>query len=309
MMYFLIVVAIVLAYLLDLCVGDPIHWPHPVVGFGRLIAGGEKRWNNGAHRLLKGACLAVGLIVGTGLFFGALKWLGRSVHPVLEAVLVFVFFFYGIANRTIVHEGRMVFQALDRQGLDAGRVQLSRIVGRDTSQLTPQQIRTAVLETMAENLSDGVVAPVFWFLVGGIPGMMAYKMVNTLDSMIGYKNDRYLLFGRVAARIDDVANYIPARLTALLMALVTFSVRALQFIVKFGRLHSSPNSGFPEAALAGILNVRFGGPNVYHGILVEKPFIGIHARDIVTNDFRVAAYVNHAVCLVMVLLALVFQFV
>ncbi len=300
----IIIYAILLAYLLDLLIGDPIALPHPVVGFGKLIALGEKRLNVGNHRLLMGLVLSVGLIVLVWDLFFAMMHLAGLLSAWLEAALVFVFFFYGIANRTLIREGKMVFSVLNSQGVEAGRRQLSRIVGRDTSQLTPQQIRTAVLETMAENLSDGVVAPIFWFIVGGIPAMMAYKMVNTLDSMIGYKSDRYLLFGRVAARIDDVANFIPARLTALLMCLVTFSVRALVFIFKFGRLHSSPNSGYPESAMAGILNVRFGGSNVYHGQRVDKPFIGSNDREINHRDFYTAAYVNHAVCAAMVIICL-----
>jgi adenosylcobinamide-phosphate synthase len=301
----IIIYAILLAYLLDLLIGDPIALPHPVVGFGKLIALGEKRLNVGSHRLLMGLVLSVGLIVLVWDLFFAMMHLAGLLSAWLEAALVFVFFFYGIANRTLIREGKMVFSVLNNLGVEAGRKQLSRIVGRDTSQLTPQQIRTAVLETMAENLSDGVVAPIFWFIVGGIPAMMAYKMVNTLDSMIGYKSDRYLLFGRVAARIDDVANFIPARLTALLMCLVTFSVRALVFIFKFGRLHSSPNSGYPEAAMAGILNVRFGGSNVYHGQRVDKPFIGSNNREITHRDFYTAAYVNHAVCVVMVIISII----
>lgn len=300
----IIIYAILLAYLLDLLIGDPIALPHPVVGFGKLIALGEKRLNVGNHRLLMGLVLSVGLIVLVWDLFFAMMHLAGLLSAWLEAALVFVFFFYGIANRTLIREGKMVFSVLNSQGVEAGRKQLSRIVGRDTSQLTPQQIRTAVLETMAENLSDGVVAPIFWFIVGGIPAMMAYKMVNTLDSMIGYKSDRYLLFGKVAARIDDVANFIPARLTALLMCLVTFSVRALVFIFKFGRLHSSPNSGYPESAMAGILNVRFGGSNVYYGQRVDKPFIGSNDREINHRDFYMAAYVNHAVCAAMVIICL-----
>ena len=151
----------------------------------------------------------------------------------------------------------MVFEAVDRS-LDEGRRQVGRIVGRDTSALSAQEVRTAALETLAENLSDGVIAPLFWYAVLGVPGMMAYKMVNTLDSMIGYRNERYRQFGCIAARIDDVANYIPARLTALLMIIVSGRLSLFRFVGKYGSRHASPNSGYPEAALAGILNCRFG---------------------------------------------------
>ena len=132
-------------------------------------------------------------------------------------------------------------------------------MGRDTSQLSAQEVRTAALETLAENLSDGVIAPLFWFALLGTPGMLAYKMVNTLDSMVGYRTERYKDFGCWAARIDDVANYIPARLTALLMVIASGKLSLMKFVWKNGRKHASPNSGYPEAALAGILNCRFGG--------------------------------------------------
>jgi cobalamin biosynthesis protein CobD len=185
----------------------------------------------------------------------------------------------------------MVFEALECSTAK-GRQQLSRIVGRDTAQLEPQQIRKAALETLAENLSDGVIAPLFWFALLGAPGMLTYKMINTLDSMIGYKNERYLHFGKFAARLDDVANYLPARLTVLIMLLVKGKISDISFILKFGKCHSSPNSGYPEAALASILNCRFGGPNSYFGKIVDKTFIGTNEREISSDDMKIAINTN-----------------
>ena len=195
----------------------------------------------------------------------------------------------------------MVFEAVDRS-LDEGRKQVARIVGRDTSALSAQEVRTAALESLAENLSDGVIAPLFWYAVLGVPGMMAYKMVNTLDSMIGYRNERYRQFGCIAARIDDVANYIPARLTALLMILVSGRFSLLRFVGKYGSRHASPNSGYPEAALAGILNCRFGGPHYYFGEEVWKPFIGNNERALTTEDMKKAVCVNRQAEVLMVVL-------
>lgn len=300
-----IIIAIVLAYVADLLLGDPVWLPHPVVGMGHFIARGEKLLNKGRHRIFKGAILT---FVGVVLVVLSMLFIYRYLHdvsPILSACLVAVMVYFFIANRTLIREGKMVFDRLEKDGLEAGRQQLSRIVGRDTSKLSAQQIKTAVLETMSENLSDGVVAPLFWFIIAGLPGMAAYKMINTLDSMIGYKSDRYYEFGRVAARLDDVANYIPARLTAFLMTLMARSGRAFRFIRQFGHLHSSPNSGYPESALAGILDVRFGGPNIYHGQLVEKPFIGENPRDIVRADYRYTAMINHCICLIMIVLSIV----
>jgi adenosylcobinamide-phosphate synthase len=171
-----------------------------------------------------------------------------------------------------------------------------------TSALSAQEVRTAALETLAENLSDGVIAPLFWYAVLGVPGMMAYKMVNTLDSMIGYRNERYRQFGCIAARIDDVANYIPARLTALLMILVSGRFSLLRFVGKYGSRHASPNSGYPEAALAGILNCRFGGPHYYFGEEVWKPFIGNNERALTTEDMKKAVCVNRQAEVLMVVL-------
>ncbi|WP_308773677.1 adenosylcobinamide-phosphate synthase CbiB [uncultured Bacteroides sp.] len=277
--------------LLDKLLGDPLWLPHPVVGFGKLIARCERRGNQSTHRKRNGALTAVGLIllvflVSWGLLEGA-----NRVHPWLKVILSVVAVFYCLAGKTLIDEVRRVFEAADIS-LEAGRKQVSRIVGRDTSALSDQEVRTAALETLAENLSDGVIAPLFWYFLLGVPGMLAYKMVNTLDSMIGYRNARYKDFGCWAARIDDVANYLPARLTALLMVLVSGRWSLLKFVAHYGRMHASPNSGYPEAALAGILNCRFGGPHEYFGETVYKPFIGSNPRPINSDDMRRAIRIN-----------------
>ena len=179
-------------------------------------------------------------------------------------------------------------------------------MGRDTSELSAQEVRTAALETLAENLSDGVIAPLFWFALLGTPGMLAYKMVNTLDSMIGYRTERYRDFGCWAAHIDDVANYIPARLTAFLMilphAIINCQFSIFKFVLKYGRNHASPNSGYPEAALAGILDCRFGGPHYYFGQLFPKPYIGSNDRLLTTDDMRIAIRVNRVTEILMVII-------
>ena len=277
--------------LLDALIGDPAWLPHPVVGMGKLIGGAEKALNHGARRMLKGALAAIILIAFTYLlFFFLTHWLyvlNRWAGICFEALMVFCF----LAGKTLIREVRMVFQAVD-ESLDKGRAQLARIVGRDTAQLDAQEIRTAALETLAENLSDGVIAPLFWYMLLGIPGMAAYKMINTLDSMIGYKTDRYKDFGCWAAHIDDIANWGPARLTALLMVLVAGRPGLLGFVHKYGRQHASPNSGYPESALAGILDCRFGGTHSYFGQEFYKPYIGENPRELTTNDARKAIRIN-----------------
>lgn len=292
-----VILPLLLGWFLDLLIGDPAWLPHPVVGFGKMISFGEHRLNKGTHRKLKGALMAIVLI---SMVF-AVAYFGLSILPPFGRVGVdLILIFYCLAGTTLIREVRQVFLALDRS-LDEGRKQVARIVGRDTSELSAQEVRTAALETLAENLSDGVIAPLFWFAILGIPGMLAYKMVNTLDSMIGYKTDRYRDFGCWAAHIDDIANYIPARLTALLMIVAAGEPRLTGFVWRNGRNHASPNSGYPEAALAGILNCRFGGPHYYFGQLFDKPFIGTNDRPLTTDDMRTAVQINRTAEVLMVL--------
>ena len=285
------VLPLLIGWLLDLALGDPSWLPHPVVGFGRMISWCEHRWNGGAHRKWKGGVVAVALIALVFFATFAVLYGLSSLSVVVGVCLKGVLVFCCLAGTTLIREVKEVFRATDRS-LEEGRRQVARIVGRDTSQLSAQEIRTAALETLAENLSDGVIAPLFWLAVGGVPGMMAYKMVNTLDSMIGYRTERFRDFGCVAARIDDLANYLPARLTALLMVVVSGRLSLFRFVARYGHRHASPNSGYPEAALAGILDCRFGGPHYYFGELFDKPYIGENDRELTSNDMRTAVKIN-----------------
>ncbi len=297
----ILILPLLLGWLLDFIFGDPVRLPHPVVWFGKMISFGERRLNKGKHRMAKGAVLSVGLILMVFLAVWGLKRLVPNM--VLWLVLDTIIIFYCLAGTTLIREVRDVFLALDRS-LDEGRRQVARIVGRDTTELTAQEVRTAALETLAENLSDGVIAPLFWLALLGTPGMLAYKMVNTLDSMIGYRTERYRQFGCWAARIDDVANFIPARLTALLMVIASGRLSLMKFVWHNGRRHASPNSGYPEAALAGVLNCRFGGPHIYFGELFDKPYIGENERELTTQDMRTAVRINRIAELLMLALTL-----
>ena len=294
------VISLLIGWLLDLVFGDPQRLPHPVVWFGKMISAIEHALNKGRHRLMKGAVTAIGLIL---LVYGAGWVIRHLLHGVgIYAVMVFdvIVIFYCLAGTTLIREVREVFLALDRS-LEEGRTQVARIVGRDTTQLSAQEVRQAALETLAENLSDGVIAPLIFLALLGTPGMLAYKMVNTLDSMIGYRTQRYKDFGCWAAHIDDIANYIPARLTALLMVMVSGRWSLVRFVWRYGNHHASPNSGYPEAALAGILDCRFGGPHYYFGELFDKPFIGENDRSLTTADMRTAIRVNRMAEVAMVL--------
>ncbi len=314
------ILPLLMGWVLDLILGDPQWMPHPVVGFGKMIALGEKQLNKGSHRKLKGALLAIFLVALVFVVIFILDQQLSNLNALLSIAFRTLIIFWCLAGTTLIREVRQTFLAVDRS-LEEGRKQVARIVGRDTTQLSAQEIRTAALETLAENLSDGVIAPLFWLAIGGVPGMLTYKMVNTLDSMIGYKTDRYRDFGCFAARLDDVANYLPARITAFLMIvpklmtinthhgskLFTFHFSLFTFVRENGRRHASPNSGYPEAALAGILNCRFGGPHTYFGQLFDKPYIGENDRLLTTDDMHVAIRINRmAECIALLFIVFIY---
>ncbi|WP_084608589.1 adenosylcobinamide-phosphate synthase CbiB [Xylanibacter oryzae] len=300
---------LIFAWLLDLVFGDPIWFPHPVVLFGKIISFGNKCLNKGRYRKIKGAFMAAILVVLVYILISLLVYICNKYFfkkPYVDIVVETLIIFSCLAGTTLIREVRNVFFALDRS-LDEGRSQVSRIVGRDTSNLSAQEVRKAALETLAENLSDGVIAPLFWYLILGVSGMLAYKMINTLDSMIGYRTIRYKEFGCFAAHMDDVANYIPARLTACLMALVGTIINkrsiiyTIKFIKRYGRNHASPNSGYPESALAGILDCQFGGPHYYFGEYFHKPFIGYNDRQLSTIDMKKAVKINRVAEAIMIM--------
>lgn len=305
-------VSLIIGWIADCILGDPEWLPHPIVVFGRVIAFGERKLNKGQRRCLKGAALTIVLTACTFMLFTLILSLFDDVIcVVLEAVCIF----YCLAGTTLVREVKSVFAAVN-VSVEQGRAQVARIVGRDTSELSAQEIRLAALETLAENLSDGVVAPLFWLVVLGVPGMMTYKMINTLDSMIGYRTRRFRRFGMLAARLDDVVNWVPARLTAMLMLLVSVVITPMSRsrfmsiwhdILMFSKAHLSPNSGWPEAALASILACRFGGPHIYYGEMISKPYIGRYNREITSKDLIVAIKLNRYVELVIIVLLLLFS--
>ncbi|KGI59666.1 cobalamin biosynthesis protein CobD [Prevotella sp. DNF00663] len=305
MAYIAKILSLIIGWVLDFCLGDPERLPHPIVLFGKTIAFGERIMNRGRHRMLKGGVMALALIgsVYTLAYFliHELSFISIWLEIGIESILIF----FCLAGTTLIKESKQVFSALEHS-LEEGRAQVSRIVGRDTSSLSEQEIKQATLETLSENLSDGVVAPLFWLAILGVPGILTYKMVNTLDSMIGYRTLRYLLFGSIAARIDDIANYLPARLTALMMLLVSGKFRQIKFVMHYGKAHLSPNSGYPESALAAILDCRFGGSHLYFGEWVDKPMIGFNPRELTIMDLKKAIIINRSVELLTIIALIVF---
>jgi len=273
-------VIVLAAVVLDLVLGDPRALPHPVVAIGRMISFLE----NPLRRLFKNARLAgVALLLTTvGLTYACAALLVNAAYalsPVAGFVMALYFAWVSLAARSLHLESAKVAKALLSGDLAGARLALSYIVGRETAELDEPEVVRGAVETVAENTGDGVIAPLFYLMLGGPPLAMAYKAVNTLDSMVGYKNERYLEYGWASARFDDLANYLPARLTGLLMVLAApvcalSGSGAWRIMRRDCRNHSSPNSGFPEAAAAGALGVRLGGANRYFGRVVEKPTIG-----------------------------------
>ena len=286
---------ILAAWVLDAALGDPrwIPWPHPVVLMGRAVAALERRLRRpGAgppDLLLRGGALWAAVVAGSFLAAWAL-WAGLGLlHPLLGRASGVYLAYACLATRELDREARSVLRALRQGRLRAARERLARIVGRDTGALPPEGVARAAVETVAENASDGVVAPLFYLALGAAAGLgpclgVAYKAANTLDSMVGYRDDRYRLFGRVSARADDAANWVPARLTAALAALGAAllwarGTAALRTAWRHRRRSPSPNAGWPEAAFAGALGVRLGGPRSYRGVPSPHPWIGTAGGD------------------------------
>jgi len=271
------------AFVLDLVAGDPEGMPHPVRWIGRLVSALESVVRRVARTprglRLGGAAMAlVAVAVTYGAAAGAL-YLASTVSAALLFVLSVYLVWTGLAVRSLGREAAGVIRSLDDHGLGAARRSVARIVGRDTGDLSREEVLRATAETVSENTSDGCVAPLFYLAIGGPPLMLAYKAVNTLDSMVGYRCDRYRDLGRFAARLDDAVNYVPARLTALAMVAASLILGydwrgAVRILARDGRRHPSPNAGLPEAAAAGALGLRFGGRASYGGVVSDKPSIG-----------------------------------
>jgi adenosylcobinamide-phosphate synthase len=293
------------AFILDLLAGDPKWLPHPIIWMGRAISFFEpecrKRFENSFKA---GLFFALGLIAATFGLTWCVVFIAGRIHPVAAVMVQTVLIFYSFSTQSLYKAAMEVFIPLAKGDPAQARIKVGYIVGRQTQSLDEAGITRAACETVAENFVDGFLSPLCFALVLGAPGAMMYKMINTLDSMVGYKNDTYILFGRAAARIDDVANYVPARLSiamivpAAAMLSLSRARRAFSTAITQGRNHKSPNAGFPEAAFAGALGVRFGGPNIYHGKRVDKPYIGGRFND------PKPAHIERA-CELMVLSALV----
>ena len=286
--------AVLGGFVLDLLFGDPAWLPHPVVYMGRAISALERRMRARLPRtpqgeLLGGAILAFCLPVGTFLLTSLVCLGAAALSPWLGLAVQMFWCGQALAAKGLVQESTNVYVQLKKGDLPAARKAVSRIVGRDTEALTAEGVTKAAVETVAENASDGVIAPLLYMLLGGAPLALTYKAINTMDSMVGYKNEKYLYFGRAAAKLDDVANYIPSRLAALLWIMAAAFTRndakgAWRIWRRDRRNHTSPNSAQTESACAGALGVQLAGPAYYFGEYYPKPTIGDPLRPIEPED-------------------------
>ena len=308
--------AIVAGFILDLIFGDP-HWlPHPICLIGNLIGFLEKNLRRllapGKTALLLGGALMVVIVISLSYVVPyAVLMLAEQVSPWLRFALETIMFYQIFATKCLRDESMKVYTALHNNDLEDARVKLSWIVGRDTKELTTEEVTKGAVETVAENTADGIIAPMFYMFIGGAPLAFLYKGINTMDSMVGYKNDKFLYFGRCAAKLDDVANFIPARITGILMILASYFLNmnaagAWKIFWRDRYNHLSPNSAMTESVTAGALNIQLGGDHYYFGKLVHKDTIGDDIRPVVAEDI---VAVNNLLYMTAVISLLLFSLV
>ena len=300
-----------IAFLVDLIIGDPYWFPHPVRFIGKYISSAEKfiRKKTSTDKGLKigGVVLTISTVLLTYLITLLILFLAAKVHIYLFIFINIILLWTTLATKCLKDESTKVYNVLKEGDLPEARKLLSYLVGRDTGELNANEVAKATLETVVENTADGVIAPLFYMFIGGAPLALAYKAINTLDSMVGYKNEKYLHLGCVSAKLDDIANYIPARITGLLLVIASGILkldmkRSYKILLRDRKNHSSPNCGYPEAATAGALGIQLGGAHYYFGELVHKPTIGDNTREVTYEDIKLSnklMYVSSIVALVL----------
>jgi adenosylcobinamide-phosphate synthase len=275
-----------IAFILDLIMGDPLFLPHPVRWMGWVIETLEPEFRKLPLKATSaGFLFTASLMAGTWCMTFAVIGIAGRIHPILGSFFEILIVYYCISVRCLEKYAMDVYRPLAQKRIEEAKKSLSRIVGRDVENLSEKGIVQASVETVAENFVDGIASPLFYAVIGGAPLALAFKMASTLDSMVGYKNEKYEFFGKASARLDDVANFIPARLSIPIISLAAQILnkkgsKAFKTAIKEGAKHSSPNAGYPEAAFAGALGIKLGGSHYYQGRLVPKPHIGDGLRDV-----------------------------
>lgn len=275
-------IAIISAYLLDLIMGDPRWFPHPVKGMGKLITFLEKKLRSGRKNYIlriKGAILTIIVVGGAAFSTYMLLYFAGRINYVLRIIVWIILGYASLAIKDLFLHVRPILENIKKGDIEGARQRLSFIVGRDTKDLPKEKIVVATIESIAESTNDGIIAPLFYLILGGPILALSYKAINTLDSMVGHRNEKYKDFGWFSARLDDVANFIPARVTGILIVVSSFLLRygfrdSFKVMHRDGQKHISPNSGISEAAMAGVLGIKLGGSSRYEGKLLAKPYIG-----------------------------------
>ncbi|WNS77513.1 adenosylcobinamide-phosphate synthase CbiB [Bacillus sp. DTU_2020_1000418_1_SI_GHA_SEK_038] len=272
-------IALTIAVLIDLVVGDPPHFPHPVKWMGSFIYKLDKSWNKGSSRRLKGAAMLLTVLLTVAGITLLLVYILYGIHPIAGILAEAILISTAIAQKSLKEAAMTVYEPLIKGDIVEARHKLSYIVGRDTDKLNEPEIVRATVETVAENTSDGITAPLFWALIGGAPFALVYRAINTCDSMVGYRNEKYEDFGWASARLDDVVNWIPSRLTSVCMLAGnrpahTKMKKVREIVFRDAKKHPSPNSGWGEAAVAGLLGIQLGGINYYKGNVSNRATMG-----------------------------------
>ena len=309
-------IEIILGFLLDLIVGDPQNPIHPIRIIGSLCKTVEKFFRSILKRYLKVAGLLTWILVVfiVFIFNYLLLKVTYRINPSVTMILGSVMIYFCISTKALKIEGLKVVKYVIKDDIEGARKQLSYIVGRDTKNLDKESILKAVVETVAENMSDGVMAPLFYAGIGGAPLAFLYKAVNTMDSMFGYKNDKYIEFGYFPAKLDDLFNYIPARVTGIFIIISSFFLKrdyknSFKIYKRDRYNHTSPNSAHPEAAMAGALDIQLGGANYYFGKIVEKPVIGDKIKEIEINDVKKTAEILYLSAVMGFILMVIIKFI
>jgi len=306
---------IAIAFILDILIGDPRWLPHPIRMIGKCIKYLEKVLRSVfVSERMAGIFLTGIIVVGSYLITFKIISFFYGFGTVWGIAVSIIIIFYSLSIRDLLKETGSVLKALKSGNLPKARSNLSRIVGRDTHDLSEQQVTTGCIETSAESSVDGIIAPLFYAFIGGPALAMAYKSVNTLDSMVGYKNEKYYNFGWASAKLDDVANFIPARIAAIILPISSFIcgadfLNSIRIVKRDGQKHPSPNSGIPEAAIAGALRIRLGGPSVYNGILSEKPFIGDPQNRVAFDDISNTTRIVMVSAIILVIFGITFMLI
>ena len=278
-----------IAYVLDLIFGDPQNVVHPVQVIGKIISAGEKVLLRKKYKFLAGAVLNIFTV---SITYTSMYLISKSVKISVFFMIIEIYLMYTIFSiNSLAREGNRVYRILKEGDIEKARKDLSYLVSRDTETMDEKMIIRSTMETISENTVDGIVAPMFYMFLGGMPLAMAYKAINTLDSMVGYKNEKYMDFGKFSAKVDDVANFIPARITGILIVLASMILgydykNSLKIFIRDRKNHSSPNSAHSEASVAGALGVQFGGKVSYFGKEIDKPTIGDKTKEFELEDIR-----------------------